>query len=1109
MSKKPRKILKTSLITIASLLGLCILAVLVLSWTILSPARLTATARKAMDRYVPCPTSLDGACLTLVKTYPFAGVRIDGLTLFDTMEQSPSDTLAHIGTLDVTANLGTFLKTGQIEISGLLLEDAAANIFTGPDGNSNLDIFSNGNVKADDNADNASGPNISLCLENLDIRNLSASYIDRKGGICATVAGFNLSADGCMVREDIDVNMDVFTNAGIQASANGDSINLDAVCKSMALSGDFAMHNGSIAASPRLSIGGIDLKMNGISAVSEALGIDISQLEADILDGRAGDIGAQSACIASKGTRANISMAADSCMDLTFDMFEALVPEFSFRSGDSTVSIGNSATSLDNIAFRMLAGTSPLACFNARDIDMNVEGNASTDMSHLVENMLIVMRSPHFAMSGSSKIEVAMDSLRLGLDSSVDSNMVKSSPSIQAGNLMFCMSDQVLVPGWPVSVKSRIEARRDMGYADIPLGLEIDGQKLDLHVSAFMNNGFDNISGTASVNAQTIDLKHITAMVPDSFKHLLEGISVSGTAGLAAKVKGNVNCGKAALENAFASVSLDRTDALLFDTVGIHTDGTVLTVSYPSAQFAEQSQPGADLVMSAGTLEAGIGGRTPIRASLGGVTASASALSLKDSLSLSKAVANISIGSLTAVYDTVSASLAGLSANAGMERTQGPVKLDFAVGMNSLAAFAGSKASLHTNRTNLTATASYDDTKEDLLLKWSPKFNVLLNDGDLQLNGIGQEVTLPKLDMDFSLGHFVIYDSRVQVGNSDIALTGEVYNIGAFLENTGLLTGKLYLESDNVDVNQIMAMTSGIGSAKASDSKTGRIVESDTTTAGPFIVPRGIDLAMHTNFDKIRFGDNIFNNVGGDVTVKDGKLVLQELGFSSNAAEMQLTAVYRSPTADSLFTELDFHLLDIEIDELISLIPSVDSVVPMLKSFDGQAQFHFAAETYLNRDYTPILSTLMGAAAIEGRDLVVMDNDVFKGVRRKLLMSRKAQNRIDSLDVELSVLSNKVTLYPFRISMDRYSAVIGGRHNINADMDCRYHISLVETPLPVRLGVTISGPVQEIAASPLKHISLQRPEYDTMYRPEKRSDVDDKVLWLKNDILEMLRTNVR
>jgi hypothetical protein len=266
---------------------------------------------------------------------------------------------------------------------------------------------------------------------------------------------------------------------------------------------------------------------------------------------------------------------------------------------------------------------------------------------------------------------------------------------------------------------------------------------------------------------------------------------------------------------------------------------------------------------------------------------------------------------------------------------------------------------------------------------------------------------------------------------------------------------------------------------------------------------------MYTNFAEITYNDHLFTNVGGDVTIKDGVAVLQELGFSSDAAKMQLTAIYKSPSIDELFMELDFHLLDIEIDELISLVPAVDSIIPMLKSFSGKAQFHLAVETEVKPDYWPKMSTLIGAAAIEGKNLVIMDNEVFNSIKKKLLMSKNATNVIDSLDVEIQILRNKVDLYPFLIHMDRYQAVIAGRHNINKDLDCGYHISLTDTPLPIRLGVDISGPIVDIADRPLKHIKLVRPKYNKLFKPDKRGDTEQKVLSMKQDILETLRSNVR
>lgn len=281
------------------------------------------------------------------------------------------------------------------------------------------------------------------------------------------------------------------------------------------------------------------------------------------------------------------------------------------------------------------------------------------------------------------------------------------------------------------------------------------------------------------------------------------------------------------------------------------------------------------------------------------------------------------------------------------------------------------------------------------------------------------------------------------------------------------------------------------------------------------MVPKGIDLTLYTNLSEINFNDNIFNNVGGDITIRDGVAVLQELGFSSKAAEMQLTAIYKTPSLEDRFMELDFHLLDIEIDELIDLIPAVDSIVPMLKAFSGKAQFHLAAETFLepdtkeHGDYFPIMSTLIGAAAIEGKDLVVLDNEVFNSIKKKLLMSKDARNVVDSLDVELQVLRDKVDLYPTRIKMDRYEAIVSGRHNINKDLSCSYNVSLIDCPLPIRLGVTISGPINGITQSPLKHIDVGRPKYDKLYKPSKQGAAEEKVLQMKQDILNTLRDNVR
>jgi len=62
---------------------------------------------------------------------------------------------------------------------------------------------------------------------------------------------------------------------------------------------------------------------------------------------------------------------------------------------------------------------------------------------------------------------------------------------------------------------------------------------------------------------------------------------------------------------------------------------------------------------------------------------------------------------------------------------------------------------------------------------------------------------------------------------------------------------------------------------------------------------------------------------------------------------------------------------------------------------------------------------------------------------------------IDSIQVEAVVSDSRVDVFPFIMQMDRYRAAIAGSHHI--DKTFHYHISLLKSPLPFRLGIDVQG----------------------------------------------------
>ena len=78
--------------------------------------------------------------------------------------------------------------------------------------------------------------------------------------------------------------------------------------------------------------------------------------------------------------------------------------------------------------------------------------------------------------------------------------------------------------------------------------------------------------------------------------------------------------------------------------------------------------------------------------------------------------------------------------------------------------------------------------------------------------------------------------------------------------------------------------------------------------------------------------------------------------------------------------------------------------------------------------------------------------------------------------------------------MDKYKAVVAGRHNL--DMSFNYHISLIDSPLPIKLGVDIGGTMDDLKIRPAKC------RYAETFRPAAKGVVKDRQLEFRRMIRE-------
>ena len=440
-------------------------------------------------------------------------------------------------------------------------------------------------------------------------------------------------------------------------------------------------------------------------------------------------------------------------------------------------------------------------------------------------------------------------------------------------------------------------------------------------------------------------------------------------------------------------------------------------------------------------------------------------------------------------------------------RLQAP-RLQASLQTAALVAQMGEEIYVQTGATTMTAAARYNKNGgNNLLLKWNPRLAVDMHEAEAILAGFEQKIMIPEIDFTYSNRNCKIEQSKIVIGNSDFALTGELKNIGRWMRNRGVLEGELTFESETTDVNELLALVSAEeGSEEESLENTAEPQENATTASSvetseetePFLVPTNVDLTLNTLIKEAKVLDQTAYNLGGKVYVKDGVLVIEEMGFICNAAKLQLTAMYRTPRRNHIYVGFDYHMIDINIQELIGMIPQLDSMMPMLRSFKGEAEFHLAAETYTNAQYEIKPSTLRGAASIYGKDLVVLDNETFSTISKLLMFSKKTENKVDSISAEMTLYKKEIDVYPFCVSMDNYMVAIGGRHNL--DMSFNYDVNVLS---PVYLGVNVSGRLDDL------DIKLAPCKFAKDFKPRFHRKVDTQSAELRSVIRESMRRNVK
>ena len=224
-----------------------------------------------------------------------------------------------------------------------------------------------------------------------------------------------------------------------------------------------------------------------------------------------------------------------------------------------------------------------------------------------------------------------------------------------------------------------------------------------------------------------------------------------------------------------------------------------------------------------------------------------------------------------------------------------------------------------------------------------------------------------------------------------------------------------------------------------------------------FMIPRLLNIALNLQIDTFLFGGGTMTNLHGTAEVRDEFLRLNEFRLTNGAGELGISLAYKAHSLNEASVWMEMNMENTEIQDLLELYPAIKEELAITQSLEGLVSLNVTLSSVLDSTMNVDLDRTVASASMHGENLVLLDGETFSTVANLLGFRRRDQNLIDSISVSATVKDGVIEVFPFKLTMNRYSLAVGGTQGLDGSFN--YHVTFLNSPFilfrPVSWGTSL------------------------------------------------------
>lgn len=319
----------------------------------------------------------------------------------------------------------------------------------------------------------------------------------------------------------------------------------------------------------------------------------------------------------------------------------------------------------------------------------------------------------------------------------------------------------------------------------------------------------------------------------------------------------------------------------------------------------------------------------------------------------------------------------------------------------------------------------------------------------------------------------------VSIGRSVLSANGRLSGYMGYLLRGTTLSGRLYVKSDLLDLNEIRSSLP----AAQQESRTETSASVTDTPTVAVVVPENLDLTLSAELHEVLFQKMTLADIAGSMRVSGGGVSLDNL--SGNAFGGRISASGRYATAaDPLRPDLRL-ALDMSHASFLKTFEELEVVqqlVPLFAKTGGNYSMKLDLSTRLDASMTPDLKSFNAQGEIASEEIRVRNIEALTRLADALKYDPLRQIEAKDIKICFKVADGRVATEPFDLRIAGATIRLSGTTGLDQTIDYKARVSLpagaaggMLTTLNVGIGGTFSDPkitlgVKDAAEEVLKNL---------------------------------------